>query len=147
MDKQDLLVNSLEQNASDMRQMDAQRTTLSNIILILDVALIGVLTRTETLTYRPFLSTVLLLLAVFGIFSVSKYYERYKYYKNRAETLLRELASMLDINIPDILEKADREHSQRYPFRVSFKVYRVWYLIHLFALLGGMYFLYVSVCR
>ncbi len=144
MDREELIVTVWEQVSADMRQMDAQRPTLSTIILVLDVALIGVLTRPDAAPYTAFLAVVLFLLGIFGVFSVAKYYERYKYYKNRAESLLHELSSIAGCDVPGILRAADEAHVTAFPFRASFKVYRVWYYIHFIAIVGGLFFLYVA---
>ncbi len=143
MDEKDLISQVWEQTSADMRQMDAQRNTLSNIILVLDVALIGVLARTDTAPYAIFMALLLLLLGVFGILTVAKYYERYKYYKNRAEALLKELSSLVEKGVQSILSEADVSHDALFQLRTSFKVYRVWYIVHCIALGSGLYFLYV----
>ena len=144
MDEQDVIRQVWEQSSSDMRQMDAQRTTLSNIILVLDVALIGVLARPDAAPYTIFMALLLLFLGVFGIFTIRKYYERYKYYKNRAEALLKKLSSLVGMDVQSILSEADVSHNASFSLLKSFKVYHVWYIVHVLALGCGFFFLYVQ---
>lgn len=130
--------------------MDSQRQTISNVVLILSLAIIGYLVKSDDSTLIKFLPLVLMLLGSYGIFVVAKMYERYKYYKSRANAALEALTAAEpteEMSVFEILDNADRDHSAEYPQRVRIKVYMLWYVIHLVIILVGAIFAGVQLIR
>ena len=134
MDEQDILTRAWQENLASMRQMDAQRTTLSNIIFVIAAAATGLLIKHDTTSVGWQAALALLIIGVFGIIAVLKLYERHQLYKTRAEACLQEVSQ----GTFDLLKDTETVHEKEHKFLSGQKLYELWVMLHvLIALVGA----------
>jgi len=140
MDREEFLIKLYEEQIREMRQMDAQRTTISNSIFLLSVAITGYVIKSQTGNELFFLSLTVVMMGLYGLFSVTKLYERYHYYKERAKRISKEIDASIDgNNVLPLLDEADNVHQTKHHSLVRFKLYKLWWYLHVFILIMGLF--------
>lgn len=139
MDRDDFLIRLYEEQVREMRHMDAQRTTISNAIFLLSVAVTGYVIKVESGSELFFLSIAVVVIGIYGLFSVTKLYERYHYYKERALKLANEIDATIEgSKVMPLLEEADEVHQQKHYILIGFKLFKLWWFLHAFIVLVGI---------
>ena len=140
VDTIDVLLHFIEENWTHARQHENQRATLSNLVVIIAVAICGAMTQTGfTSNALPF-SLILIALGLYGAIASAKLYERSQYHINRA----RYLRARLDELCPEaeILQRkndADKEHQKQYRLLATkLDLHNVWLALHIIILMIGL---------
>ena len=98
-----------------MRQCETQRSTLTNLVLILTAALSALVVQQEfTLNVVP-LCVFVALAGVYGAVAVSKYYERAAYHLLQARALTQDLKELGVLGDDVRLVQARAEHNCQSP--------------------------------
>lgn len=142
-DQREILLTLLKEAYNHVRHYETQRSTVSNLIVIVAAAILGFVTRDNALTRADLpLSSLLFVVGIFGIAFAAKYYERTKanadrYYKYRDK--LDELF-FESRGLSNVLDEAAKDTSAACPRLVEggslgwIKVHRLWITFH--ALIG-----------
>lgn len=138
----EVLIHIMEQQLAFAKQSEDQRTTITNILVLIAVAIQGVLTQTGLTQKALPLTCTLIILGFFGMVATTKLYERFRYHYE----VMRQVRKKLEIFHPDTaieacLNAAWQEHSTKHPV-VSrrIRLYVVWSTLHaLIMILGIIY--------
>ena len=144
----EILIHVMEQQLSQAKQSEDQRSNITNIIVLIAAAIQGVLTQTGFTKNALPLSITLIIIGLFGIVATSKLYERFRYHYEVMRQIREKIEALNpDTTIKACLDAAWREHIKKYPF-ISTKIrqYVVWSTLHvLIVVLGVIYTVIILV--
>lgn len=115
------------------RHHEAQRASVTNLLLAVSAAVLGVITYDGGLWIGDLpLTLFLILLGLFGALFVAKQYERFAMQQGRAGRY----RGMLDEMVPEaavlkLRNEADAENEARYPRLSRIRLHRFWTALHL----------------
>jgi hypothetical protein len=142
----DVLLEFLHEHYSQLRHYELQRSTVSNLLVIIAAAILAFVTFDKALTIADLPLTVLLfVIGLFGAAFCLKYYERSARYYDR----IKATRDMLDQVVfggsvlGDLRNEANAQHDKEFPVfhggKLSWvKVYRLWIIFHVFIALLGL---------
>jgi hypothetical protein len=127
------------EHRQQMRQSEDQRAVLTNYLLVIDSALIGLAVQQKlTLVTLP-LTVLVMVVGIYGALAVGKYHERAAYHLGQARALtavLKDLGALPDDE--SLLEQRRGEHYQTYPRLHRVRLHLVWSSLHLLVAGLGM---------
>ncbi|XUM03639.1 hypothetical protein ACQ86F_09845 [Streptomyces venezuelae ATCC 10712] len=134
-----------KEHREQLRQCETQRSTLTNLLLIVTAALSGLIVQQKfTLNVMPlclFVATT----GVYGAVAVAKYYERASYHLAQARALTRDLADRGVLGSDEGLARARVAHYREFPRLHRIRLHRLWVGLHLAIALYGLSLLLVCV--
>ncbi|WP_395758516.1 hypothetical protein OIE82_08495 [Streptomyces althioticus] len=134
-----------KEHREQLRQCETQRSTLTNLLLIVTAALSGLIVQQKfTLNVLPlclFVATT----GVYGAVAVAKYYERASYHLTQARALTRDLADRGVLGSDEGLARARAAHYREFPRLHRIRLYRLWVGLHLAIAFYGLALLLVCV--
>lgn len=140
MEDLDLLWKLFEDNRNYAKHHENQRSTASNITMIVSAGILGLITFDKELTLADLpLALFLTLLGFFGALFSAKHYERVRLHLYRAEAYLQEIEQMRpDLGISTLRADANTKTRERFPRLSTIQLHRFWIVLHLFlAFIGG----------
>jgi FtsH-binding integral membrane protein len=136
-------------NHEYVRHHEVQRSTVATLIVTVAGAALAVATFDKSLTLID--APLLLIVAALGLFGwlfSRKQFERTRMHIERADALLREIASTTGGQyIVDITERADREHRRKYANLYIVPVHTLWAWFYGFIALLGTLLLIIAVAE
>lgn len=130
-DSSDVLLKLSEQKWAEIKQAEDQRASLTNIILLITSAVVGVFTQKGLDRKGLPLSILLIYLGVYGIVVGRKYRERIHYalsiiklYRNRLDELHP------DAEIEDRRLKAKEFHDKLHPLTIKINPNHLWIVLY-----------------
>jgi hypothetical protein len=140
----EIVLRLIEENWTESRHLEEQRSSLTNLIVVIAAAVSGVSTQTGLTRNILPLSLLLVVLGAYGIIASSKLHERLDLHICRARYLRQHLDQMCPgIDILRLKQLADLDNQQRHPWATSLGVNTVWISLHiLIAGLGVAYTLF-----
>jgi hypothetical protein len=137
----EIVLRLIEENWSESRHLEEQRSSLTNLIVVITAAVSGVFTQTGLTRDILPLSLLLVVLGGYGIVASSKLHERLDLHICRARYLRQHLDQMCPgIDILRLKQLADRDNQRRHPWMTNLGVNTVWISLHiLIAGLGVVY--------
>ncbi|WP_413754878.1 hypothetical protein [Streptomyces sp. MMBL 11-3] len=138
-DEYDVLLQFWQEQRNQARQTETQRATLTNLVLLVASAAIGLVVH-QGVTDRSALAVTvgLTLLGAYGAVASMKFYERYALHLNEA-TLMRR---RLDAQFPNLALETDHQsaldsHIQKHPRMYRIRLHHIWTTLHLGITLTG----------
>ncbi len=133
----DTVIVYWKDHREQLRQSETQRSTLTNLLLVITAALSALIIQQKfALTTLP-LSIFIVLIGAYGAVAVAKYYERASYHLQQARALTRSLVDAGVLGSDDFLDEARRLHYERFPRLSRVRLNRLWVLLHLGIMLYG----------
>jgi hypothetical protein len=127
-----------KEHREQLRQCETQRSTLTNLLLVVTAALSALIVQQKfTLNVMP-LCLFLALAGVYGAIAMSKYYERASYHLSQARALTRELVERGVLGSDEGLVQARAEHYRKFPRLYRIRLHRLWVGLHLAIALYGL---------
>ncbi|MEH2171204.1 MAG: hypothetical protein V7K41_32020 [Nostoc sp.] len=146
-DSTDVLLKLSEQRWAEVKQAEDQRSALSNIILLIASAIVGIFTQKGLDRNNLPLSLLLIFLGIYGAIGSRKYRERIHYslsilklYRNR----LNELHP--DAQIEERRIQAKEFHEKLHPLMTKFYPNHLWVTLHISIAIAGT-ILTISILR
>ena len=136
-DRQDLLMKFYDGSQERLVRWQAERATMTQIILAAVAALTAVIISSRTTlgnTYQ-YLGGVVIALGLIGFIFVQKYHERIQYYKSKMEKLREKLG---DPEIIRIFEDAATETNSKYIFWSTWSIYKIYSALMVTIILYGL---------
>ncbi|MEW2310061.1 hypothetical protein ACIOGT_27875 [Streptomyces microflavus] len=134
-----------KEHREQLRQCETQRSTLTNLLLIVTAALSGLIVQQKfTLNVMP-LCLFVAMTGVYGAVAVAKYYERASYHLTQARALTRDLAVRGVLGSDEGLARARAAHYREFPRLHRIRLHRLWVGLHLAIALYGLALLLVCV--
>ncbi|MFD5013707.1 hypothetical protein [Streptomyces chartreusis] len=127
-----------KEHREQLRQCETQRSTLTNLLLVITAALSALVVQQEfTLNVVP-LCLFVTLTGAYGAVAASKYFERASYHLSQARALTRELVERGVLGSDEKLVEAREEHYRRFPRLYRIRLHRLWVVLHLAIALYGL---------
>jgi hypothetical protein len=134
-----------KEHREQLRQCETQRSTLSNLLIIVTAALSALIVQQGfTMNVVP-LCLFVTMTGVYGAVAVSKYYERASYHLHQARALTADLVERGVLGSERRLVQARLEHNLRFPRLHQVRLHRVWMALHLAIALYGVSLLCVCL--
>ncbi|MBD2104681.1 hypothetical protein [Leptolyngbya sp. FACHB-261] len=138
-DSTDVLLKLCEQRWAEVKQAEDQRSALSNIILLIASAIVGVFTQKGLDRNNLPLSLLLIFLGIYGAIGSRKYRERIHY----SLSILKLYRDKLDELYPDAqIEKlriqAKDFHEKRHPLMTKIYPHQLWVALHISIAIAGL---------
>ncbi|MGP3914252.1 hypothetical protein [Nonomuraea sp. 10N515B] len=134
-----------KEHREQLRQCETQRSTLSNLLIIITAALSALIVQQRFSLYVLPLCVFISIAGLYGAVAVSKYYERASYHLSQARALTKDLAERGVLGTDERLVKARADHYRAFPRMHRFRLHRLWVALHFAIGLYGLSLLLVCV--
>ncbi|MFD5697175.1 hypothetical protein [Streptomyces lasiicapitis] len=134
-----------KEHREQLRQCETQRSTLTNLLLVVTAALSALIVQQKFTLYVIPLCLFVSLAGVYGAVAVSKYFERASYHLSQARALTRDLVERGVLGSDERLAQARAEHYSKFPRLHRIRLHRLWVGLHLAIALYGLSLLIVCV--
>lgn len=117
-DVKDVLGRFLQEHYSQLRHYETQRSTVSNLLVIIAAAILAFVTYDKALTWADLPLTILLcIMGLFGAAFCAKYYERSAMYYDRIKQCRDKLDEVLFESklLNNLRDEANRQHAEEFP--------------------------------
>lgn len=140
MEIPDLLWRMYEDNREYARHHENQRSTASNLTMVVSAGILGLLTLDQKLNISDLpLTAFLFLIGLFGAVFSAKHYERVRLHLYRANQYLSRLETLVPGSDIDALKVAgSRETKNRFPVLYHVQLNKFWIGLHLFLSFVGL---------
>ena len=140
MEKEFLLLELYKENWLQVRHHEQQRSSVSNIIIIINAGIIGLITFDKVILFNDLALTFLVfILGLFGCIFVLKQHERSMWHIRRARQYRLHLESVYDdLPIKQLNSTADSKHKNKMPIMFNVRLYIFWSGLHFIILCIGL---------
>lgn len=137
-DSTDVLLKLCEQRWAEVKQAEDQRSALSNIILLIASAVVGIFTQKGLDRNNLPLSLLLIFLGVYGAIGARKYRERIHYSLSIIKLYRDKLDKLYpDAQIEELRIQAKEFHEKRHPFMTKIYPNQLWVALHTSIAIAG----------
>jgi hypothetical protein len=138
-DDTDVLIKYCDDTRQEMRHIENQRATITNMIIVISSFIVGYLAqRPLDLAMLP-ISLIMVFLGIYGIVITSKLYERHQFAQNRIDHWTKHIDKLHPkSNLLKLRSGADQEHAVQFPKMSKVKLNRLWIILHLTIMLVGI---------
>jgi hypothetical protein len=140
MDELEVTLEFWRDRRAQARQSEDQRATLSNLVLLVEVAGLGVIA-SQGLTRTMFaVSIPLIFLGAYGVVGTLKLYERHQLHASEARQIAKRIDQLMpSLEVKDALKDAARRHERRHPVLRRVRLHHIWTVLHVGgAMLGAL---------
>lgn len=134
-----------KEHREQLRQCETQRSTLTNLLIVITAALSALIVRQRFSLYVLPLCIFITVAGLYGAVAVSKYHERASYHLSQARALTKDLAERGVLGTDERLVQARADHSSAFPRMHRIRLHRLWVVLHLAIGLYGLSLLLVCV--
>ena len=120
-----------KEHREQLRQCETQRSTLTNLLLVITAALSALIVQQRFAPNVMPLCFFIAFTGVYGAVAVSKYYERASYHLAQARALTRDLVERGVLGSDARLAQARAEHYGRFPRLHRVRLHSLWVVLHL----------------
>ena len=138
-DETDILLNFCEEEWIQARQCEDQRAIITNMVLVIASAALGLLSQKGLAIEMLPVTIFLIVLGVYGALTSQKYYERHQFHIERARAWrkrLEELHPKSQIN--KVREEAIAKHSKKFKRLEKIHLHTLWLYLHMVITLMGI---------
>ena len=149
-DETDVLLDLWKGHRDEARQMENQRATLTNIVIIVTAAALGFLAQQGGLRASALGVTLpLFLLGSFGAVASAKYGERWAVHSGLADALRHEIGLRHPgLNLPELIAANRAEHAVEFPRVLRLKIWILWVVLHSAIAATGLFLsLWILIAR
>jgi hypothetical protein len=138
-DDREVLLNFCNQYWDEIRHVENQRATLTNLIILIASAIVGLMVQKGLSKGFLPLAILLILLGIYGAAITLKLYERYNFLQTRLEHFYRHIDELYpNAKFLHLRRVAEDEHKAQFPRLSKLKVHRLWLALHIAISLSGM---------
>jgi len=135
----DVLIKLYEEQWTQVRHLENQRATVTNLIVIIASAILGFIVQQGLSIEILPVSLLLIVLGVYGALASEKYYERIILCIKRS-TVFRDQIDKIHpkMNLAQIMKDYSLQHKERFPRLSKISLRSLWFFLHLAIALGGL---------
>ncbi|MBC8235498.1 hypothetical protein H8E77_38615 [bacterium] len=135
----DVLLKFCEQYWEEMRHIENQRATITNIIIVITSAIIGFIAQKGISSNLLPLTTLLIILGIYGALTVTKLYERHQFGQVRLNHWYKRIDELNpNAQFLQLRSVADAEHKTQHPRTERLKLHYFWLALHITITLLGI---------
>ncbi len=128
-----------EEQRAQARYLGTQRTTVSNLLLTLSVAILALIGHLKFQPSSLPLALFLILIGICGCLVCSKLYERTRFHLHRSSHYRKKLDELFqEADILKIKSTSDKEHSKEFPKTEKIKLNLFWVILNSFIVVLGI---------
>ena len=149
-DDTDVLLTFCGQCWEEIRHIEKQRATLTNLVILVASAVIGLIVQQGFARSFIALTILLILLGAYGIATTLKFYERYQFLENRLDYWYRRIDKLHPKAEYSLLRSnADEDHKTRtrYPRMLRIHVHWLWLILHSAISFSGILLLVIILIK
>ena len=147
-DDTEVLLNFCNQYWEEIRHVENQRATLTNLIILIGSAIVGLMVQQGLSKEFLPLAILLILLGAYGTAITYKLYERYNFLQIRLEHYYVHIDELHPkAKFVDIKKLAEDEHKARFPKLVKLRVHWLWLALHASISLSGVVLIVIIMFR
>jgi hypothetical protein len=138
-DDTDVLLKFYDQARTEMRHIEEQRATTTNMIIVIMSVIIGYTVQQKfSLSLIP-LSLLIIGLGIYGVFITSKLYERHQLAQSRSEYWLKHIDKLHPkSNVLKLRAESDKEHNKKYAWSSKLHLNSLWISLHVIFIVIGI---------
>jgi hypothetical protein len=130
-DDTDVLLQLYQEDWAQARQSEEQRATLTNIILIIASAALGIVAQNNLTSEMLSLTIPLILLGLYGMVASEKLYERHQFHVERARAYRKRIAELHpNLQFDEAKAKAKVLHQKKFPVLHKVRLHYIWTTLH-----------------
>jgi hypothetical protein len=135
----DALLKLYEEQWTQVRHLENQRATVTNLIVVIASAILGFIVQQGLSVEILPISLLLIVLGVYGALTSEKYYERIQLCIKRS-TVFRDQIDKIqpEMNLAQIMKDFNTQHKERFPRLSKISLRSLWFFLHLAIALGGL---------
>ncbi|MFH8464893.1 hypothetical protein [Streptomyces sp. NPDC017991] len=138
-DDSDVLLEIWRDQRQAAVQSENQRATLSNIVILVVAAGLGLVSQRGIRMSTLVISVPMTLLGLYGVLVCLKFRERFEYHNTVARQLRDQLTALHpQLNVQAAWPRAFATHLPKYPRLFKVRLYFLWALLHAGVALGGI---------
>jgi len=143
-DDTQVLLNFCDQYWDEIRHTENQRATLTNLIILIASAIVGLIVQKGLGRGFLPLAILLILLGVYGAAMTLKLYERYNFLQTRLEHFYRYIDELHpNSKFLHLRSAAEVEHKGQFPKLAKVRVHHLWLALHVAISVSGVVLLVV----
>jgi hypothetical protein len=135
----DVLLKLYEEQWTQVRHLENQRATVTNLIVVIASAILGFIVQQGLSVEIIPVSLLLIVLGIYGALTSEKYYERIQLCIKRS-TVFRDQVDKTypKMNLAQIMKEFNVQHKERFPRLSKISLRSLWFSLHLAIALGGL---------
>ena len=135
----DILLKLYEEQWTQVRHLEDQRATVTNLIVVIASAMLGFIVQQGLSVEILPVSLLLIVLGVYGALTAEKYHERIQLRIKRSTVFRDQIDKMQPkMNLAQIMKDYDSQHKERFPRLSKIGLRSLWLFLHLAITLGGI---------
>ncbi|WP_326668445.1 MULTISPECIES: hypothetical protein [unclassified Streptomyces] len=138
-DDSDVLLTLIKEQRDQVRQIEAQRALLSNLVIVVVAAGLGFIAHRGISTTILTITVPMALLGAYGVLACLKYHERSRLHGSQAHQLrlqLTELHPRIDLDAG--WTQVFTEQRAQFPLLYRLRLYLIWVSLHAGICIGGL---------
>jgi len=137
----DVLLSLCEEEWTQARQCEDQRAIVTNIVLVIASAILGLLSQTGLVIDMLPVTIFLIVLGGYGAITSQKYFERHQFHIERARAMRKRLEELFPkLQISKSREEANARHSRKFKRLEKIRLHNLWLFLHVAIILMGIVF-------
>ncbi|NOT04423.1 MAG: hypothetical protein HOP27_07465 [Anaerolineales bacterium] len=139
-DDTDILLSFYNQARSEMRHIEEQRATTTNMLLVIMSAIVGFITQQNLSVNLIPVFLLMIALGIYGDLLIMKLYERHQLAQNRSESWAKQINKLHPkSNLLKIRDDADEKHSAKFAWlHKKLHVHSLWIILYTTFIIGGI---------
>jgi hypothetical protein len=138
-DDSDVLLKFVEQQWVEAKQSEDQRAAITNVILLIVAAVVGFMAQKSLSRSHLLLSSLLIVLGLYGAIASAKLYERHQFHIERLKYWRKKLNELHPkTELEALKELAVQSHNARFPWLKNVRLYYLWVFLHLIIMIAGI---------
>jgi hypothetical protein len=130
-DDTDVLLKFCEQQWMEAKQAEDQRAVITNIILLVTSALLGLITQNGLSSNMLPLTILIFLLGLYGVVTSQKLYERHQFHIQRLQSWRKRIDELHpNAQLNKLREEAVAKHKTIYPKLYGLRLHLLWLVMH-----------------
>ena len=139
MSDAEILVEFWKEEWVVARHFDEQRTTISNLIIIVAAAIIGFIIQVGISMKTLPMTIFLIVLGLYGTITVKKLYERHQYHIIRMRKFRERIDELVsDAKLMEIVNTSKDMHREHYPRLSKQRLHYLWSFLHISITIMGI---------
>jgi hypothetical protein len=146
-ESQEAVLAHWSEHRAQLRQSEAQRAVLTNVVLAITAGLSGFIVARDFAPATVALAFLIMVMGLFGAVSTAKHHERAAYHLAQARALTTTLRGMGGLADESNLEEFRQAHNRLYPWLHRIQLHALWTGLHLVVALYGFVIFIVILSR
>jgi len=139
MDAADVVLKHWEDGREAGRQSEEQRAKLTNMLLVISAAGLGLLSQQGLSRSMLIVTIALTVVGLYGVIASEKLYERFHWHDEQAWELSEELETLVPgLDLKQLVARGRNRHREKYKYISRVRLHWIWTGLHLGIAAAGL---------